>query len=220
MTEKQGYSTRLIRLLSGERFALMVSRATGLPDPQVCSYSISQHRNGSINSAKREVDSLCLLHEWLDKHDIDLTQRVESGALFAPHEIDMLSEWMRSSKKAPRSVRGMPIPRIVKLNTHSDRLGWSYDYIRWRTAPIIQRASTPAHAINQRARLSEIGEQISSLRRSGKKAQRDALTDEQREFLLAVCRQRRHVGDVDPAAVLHRPEVGDSVSDELHSIPQ
>lgn len=188
MSDRRGYSTKIIRLESGERFPLMVSRATGLPDAQVCSYSISQQRKGSINSAKREVDSLCLLHEWLDEQDIDLTQRVESGTLFAPHEIDMLSEWMRASKKAPGIIRGTPIPRAVKADTHSDRLGWTYDYIAWRTAPIIHRASSPSHAINLRAHLTAIHEQIDSLRRSGRKGQRTGLTDEQREFLLAVCR--------------------------------
>ena len=183
-----GYSTKIIRMESGERFPLMVSRATGLPDAQVCSYSTANHRKGSINSAKREVDAICLLHEWLDEHQIDLDQRIQSGRLLDPQEIEMLSETLRASKKAPRVVAGKSVTRIVHPDTHMARMGWAFDYIRWRTAPIISRASSPAHAINMRSRLTETGEQIASLCTSGTQAEKDALTDEQRQFLLEVCR--------------------------------
>lgn len=185
---EDGYSTRVIRMESGERFPLMISRATGLPDAQVCSYSTAHHRKGSINSAKREIEAICLLHEWLDKHEIDLGQRVESGRLFDPQEIEMLSEAMRGSKKPPKTVAGKSVARIVHPDTHATRMGWAFGFIRWRTAPIIARASSPALAINIRARLTETEEQIDSLCASGTQAQKDGLTDEQRTFLLQVCR--------------------------------
>lgn len=183
-----GYSTKVIRMDSGERFPLMVACATGMPDAHVCSYSTSHHRKGSINTAKREIDALCLLHEWLDTQKINLGQRIESGQLFTPQEVEILSESMRASKKAPKIIAGKLVPPIVHADTHSTRMAWAYDYIRWRTAPIIARASSPAHAINLRARLTETKEQIESLCASGRQTQRESLTDEQRDFLLQVCR--------------------------------
>lgn len=210
-----GYSTKIIRMESGERFPLMVSRATGLPDAQVCSYSTAHHRKGSINSAKREIDAICLLHEWLDKHDIDLNQRVQGGRLFDPQEIEMLSEALRASKKPPRIVSGKSVARIVHADTHTTRMGWAFDYIRWRTAPIIARASSPAHAINLRSRLTETEDQIKSLCSSGTQTQKDALTDEQRAFLLQVCRPddprnpfRPHTRHRNFAVVLMLDELG------------
>lgn len=165
----------------------MVSRSTGTPDPHVCRYSIVHHRTCSINTAKREIDSLALFHEWLDAKEIDLIQRVESGQLLLPAEIDALSEYLRRSKNGPRLVAGKTVPRIVAANTHSDRMSWTRDYLRWRAAPIIARSSD-LKAINFRERLNEVVNQINALRKSGKQKQRSGLTEDQRNFLLAVCR--------------------------------
>ena len=111
---------------SGERFALMIDRATGMPDPHVCKYSATHHRHRSINSAERELDALCLFHEWLDERGIDLGERVMGGAYLYPDEVEALSNKLRSSKRPPRVLGNSIVPRIVSANTHQDRMNWAF----------------------------------------------------------------------------------------------
>lgn len=173
---------------SGERFALMIDRATGMPDPHVCKYSATYHRHRSINSAERELDALCLFHEWLDERGIDLAERVMGGAYLYPDEVEALSNRLRSSKRPPRVLGNSIVPRIVSANTHQDRMNWAFAYTNWRAAPYIARAADPSQAINMRDRLTELKEQMKGLCACGTEKVREALTDEQRCFLLTVTR--------------------------------
>lgn len=185
---QSGYRTKIIRMGSGERFPLMISCATRQPDAHVSTYSIVHHRMVSINTAKREIDGLCLFHEWLDQHNIELSERLESGRLFSPIEVDSLSESLRASKKQARIVNGEKVRRIVSANTHGDRLAASCRYIKWRMAPLIVRIADPARAIDARQRLKATEEQIEQLCKTNRQTQREGLTEEERAFLLEVCR--------------------------------
>jgi integrase len=182
-----GFATKAIRLESGERFPLVTDKASGVPCPWACRYSLAHHRTLSINSAKSQADSICLLYDWARKNSIDLDQRIGSGNLFSAHEAEMLVDALRISRKATRIANGKEVARVVHADTHADYVRDVSNFIKWRishvtTAMPVTDARVPA--IN--SRLQALREQLKSLTGSGSQSQRKGLTEEQQLFFLKV----------------------------------
>ena len=182
------YQRKNVRFESGERFAFMVARDTGLPDPWVIRYTLAKLRQHSINLANRVVDSLCLFHEWAADDAIDLQQRFESGELFSPMEIENLSEFLRTSKKAPNEIKGVKFKRIVVGNTHKDRLKRILSFVTWRMSHILPSMADPVRASSVNARLSSLKVSFQESMKGSKQKQKEALTDEEFDFLMRVVR--------------------------------
>lgn len=187
MSARPGYHKRKIRLESGERFPLLINASTGLPCPWACRYSLAHHRTKSINTGGGDIDSLCLLYDWAARNGIDLDQRIGSGNLFSMHEIEMLSDALRISRKAPREQNGKKVPRVVGANTHGNYLRDVIAFVKWRVAHVttaLPVGDTRIPAIKER--LDQNIRQMKSLISSEPQKKRVGLTEEQQAFFIKV----------------------------------
>lgn len=182
------YQRVTTRFGSGERFAFMVDRETGVPDPWVCRYAIAKLRQFSINLANRAIDIFCLFHEWAAKQGIDVAQRFESGILFSVMEIENLSEFLRTSKKLPVEIERQSIRRVVVGNTHKDRLKRITSFIWWRMSHVLPSIADQERAAEVSSRLSEIKNVFLEHMKGSKQKSREALTDDELHFLMEVIR--------------------------------
>ncbi|MDK2767838.1 MAG: site-specific integrase [Sphingomonas sp.] len=181
------YYRKNVRFDGGERFAFMCARSTDLPDAWALRYALAKLRQKSINLANRVVDSLCLFYEWAENEGIDVTQRLESGDLFSPMEIENLSEFMRTSKKAPLEIGAMKVKRVVVGNTHKDRMKRVLAYVDWRMSHISLVMTDQSRVYFINARLAVLKNAVANIAGS-KQKQREALTDEELDFLMQVVR--------------------------------
>lgn len=185
MASQVGYRAERTRLQSGERFPLIVKAATGLPCAWACRYSLYRHRTKSISTAKRELEGVCLLYDWADRHGIDLDERIGTGNLFSAQEVEALTEALRISRKAPRILRNQPVARVVKANTHGDYVRSINHYLTWRVSHVTTAMATADPRIPAiSGRLKEVKAQLKSSVSSNPQADRLGLTEEQQIFLL------------------------------------
>ena len=99
------YRTKAIVAASGERLPFLLRRVDGMPlfDPMV--YVLSQVRGRSHATATIEWHLRAIMHllVFAEVEGIDLDQRIQTGRLFAPHELDALAE-----------AAGQPIDALVE----------------------------------------------------------------------------------------------------------
>lgn len=186
-TPPGSYYRKNVRFDNGERFAFMCARSTDLPDAWVLRYALARLRQKSINLANRVVDSLCLFYEWAEDEGIDVAQRLGSGDLFSPIEVENLSEFMRTSKKAPLDIKGLKVKRVVVGNTHKDRMKRVVAFVEWRMSHLTLAMTDQSRVYMVNARLAVLKNVAANIRGS-KQKQRNALTDEELEFLMQVIR--------------------------------
>src|SRR3954471_8832007 len=89
------YSVNNVIMEGGERFALLIDKATGLPDPHTTRYSavLLRSKGSSVNSMAKAMRAVAL--EWAGTRRVDLTQRIDSGDLLTHEETTDLVNWLR-----------------------------------------------------------------------------------------------------------------------------
>ena len=97
------YSVNNVIMEGGERFALLIDKATGLPDTYTTRYSavFLRSKGGSVNSMAKAMRAVALALEWAETRGIDLTQRIDSGDLLTQEETTDLVNWLRLSRRKP-----------------------------------------------------------------------------------------------------------------------
>jgi hypothetical protein len=141
----------------GERFALLIDNATGLPDPYTTRYSavLIRSKGGSVNSMAKAMRAVALALEWVETRGIDLTQRIDSGDLLTHEETTDLVNWLRLSRRTHAKTEGLAVRRakpkqrvtkardgitnIVDTETHYARVLDVRAYIAWRVELAIHR---------------------------------------------------------------------------------
>jgi integrase len=103
---------------SGERYPALVRRDTGLPVYLPNLFIATQLRPNSFSSLTLECcqRALLLLLVFADSAGIDLPERIESGRMLAPHEVDALAD------AAQRHVRDLIAPNDGHTSRRHARL--------------------------------------------------------------------------------------------------
>lgn len=148
------YQVRLSVFPSGERYPALVHRDTGLPVFMANLFVATQLRPKHFASATLECcqRALQLLHLFADVSGIDLADRIETGRMLAPQELDALAD------AAQRPVRDLvplagncaslrPVHRLERLwvssanssastavETTKQRLYYIRAFLKWWTA--------------------------------------------------------------------------------------
>lgn len=180
------YTVETIRLDTGERFPLLINASTLMPCEWACRWSHAYHRQKAVKTAEAELTALCRLYEWADVRGIDLEERFGSGRLFSPAEVENLSDHVRLNKNGAKLVKGRSVPTIVVGNTHKFRMKKILEFVKWRIAHMAHGVVDTLRAHDIRLRLKELVDQIKGLVRGSQQKQREALTDEELEFLVKV----------------------------------
>ncbi len=90
------YGTTTFVMDSGERYCLVIDKASGLPIFHRNLYLTTQVRNtksNSFSSVSSAANSLVVLLRFLDRRGINLEQRVNNRAFFEVHELDDLRDF-------------------------------------------------------------------------------------------------------------------------------
>src|SRR4051794_1269495 len=105
------YSVNNVIMEGGERFALLIDKVTGLPDPYTTRYSavFLRSKGGSVNSMAQAMRAIALALEWAKARGIDLTQRIDSGDLLTQEETTDLVNWLRLSRLKPVKIEGLAV---------------------------------------------------------------------------------------------------------------
>ena len=85
-------AVRTIVLASGERFPILLERASGVPLFEPAVYSVTELRatNKAANTIEHALRSVMLLLLFLKGREIDLEQRMRGGLVLDVGEIDAL----------------------------------------------------------------------------------------------------------------------------------
>ncbi|ELQ9312294.1 site-specific integrase [Serratia marcescens] len=149
------YGTTVFVMDSGERYCLVIDKATGLPVFHPNLFLTTQVRNtksNSFSSISSAANSLVVLLRFLDRRTIDLEQRVIDRTFFEIHEVDDLRDFTQRkflSSPVDDSVLSMfsleeleEAEGFVESSTQYNRLTIIAEYLKWFTSHIISRPST------------------------------------------------------------------------------
>lgn len=179
----------MIRVLvrsDGERLPVLLDRATGQPlfDPTV--YVASQLRGRAANTIHQRLAALQVLFRFCASRDVDLSQRVETGQLFAAYELDALVAMAGvQAGAAARANRFQK--RGLSRETAANRLRACRSYLSWLMNRRLHQlahsgADYSAYQIARDRTLSDFAARLPSVRLNN--AKRRGLTVGQRGVLL------------------------------------
>lgn len=193
------YGTTVFVMDSGERYCLVIDKATGLPVFHPNLFLTTQVRNtksNSFSSISSAATSLVVLLRFLDRRTIDLEQRVIDRTFFEVHELDDLRDFTQRkflASPVDDSVLSMfsqeeleETEGFVESSTQYNRLTIIAEYLKWFTSHIISRPSTI-----ESKQIDAIETQIKSRRPSRKGRNNDidrSLDDIQLDALFEVIR--------------------------------
>jgi integrase len=138
------FATKIVRFKSGERFVMAVD-GDGVPvDWPVVYASVSLRARGlMLSTMRKEVDAVCLLHNWCAVRRIPLDHRIESLNLFSLDEIEALRVAfrvdLRTVRKRENGDKSKDLPEVVGNGHWRNRLQACADYLVWRVNDIILR---------------------------------------------------------------------------------
>ena len=101
----------LFRSDSGERYCMVVDRASGLPMYYPTLFLTTQIRNkgNAFSTTLAAANNLVLLLRFLESRDINLEQRFLTKDFFKPHELDDLRDFaQRKQVRMPSKALSNP----------------------------------------------------------------------------------------------------------------
>ncbi len=133
---------KVVLCASGERLPLLIRRDDGLPVflPNVFAISQVRARSRASNTIERCLRAVAFLLSFADQEGIDLQERVESGVLLEPNELDRLADAAKhraddfSVPARQRRGRLMSVHARVADNTAAVRLQYIREYLAWLTS--------------------------------------------------------------------------------------
>lgn len=150
-----GYRVKTIKLESGERLPLLLSKETGLPlwDPTLFILTTLRAANLAANTLAQAARAVMVAHQIFDFLDIDLNDRMLKGRLLTlgeiealvkfsalrQEELDSLLETQITDKKNAQIVSLQKMtkravskrPKVVSPETKTIRLLYIRNYILW-----------------------------------------------------------------------------------------
>ncbi|PPE59278.1 Tyrosine-based site-specific recombinase CMGI-7 [Pectobacterium brasiliense] len=193
------YGTTTFVMDSGERYCLVIDKASGLPVFHPNLFITTQVRNtksNSFSSVSSAAISLVVLLRFLYRRGIDLEQRVNSRTFFEVHELDDLRDFTQRkflSSPIDDSVLSMfsleeleEAEGFVESSTQYNRLTIIAEYLKWFSSHIISRPSA-----TESKQIDAIETQIKSRRpsRKGRNNDKDrSIDDIQLDALFEVIR--------------------------------
>jgi len=185
----------------GERFALLIDKVTGLPDPFTTRYSVVllRSKGSSVNSIAKAMRAVGFALEWAGTRGIDLTERIDSGDLLTHEETTDLINWLRLNRSKPANTHGAG-SHILDAQSHYARVLDVRAYVSWRAELALYRISIASGRYRDAAqKLADWKTMIGGLVRGGKSAKKYGLPPELRSRFLAIIHPDSTENPFDPA---------------------
>jgi integrase len=184
------FTTKITRFASGERFVMTVD-SDGMPvDWPVVYASVSLRGRGlMLSTMRKEMDAVCLLHNWCTGRRISLDHRIESLNLFSLDEIEALRVALRvdlrTARKRANGDRSKKLREVVGNGHWRNRLQACADYLVWRVNDIVLRLDIrDPRRFEARLMLDKLHEWIVGDITVAENDLLEGLTEEQREILV------------------------------------
>ncbi|MGL5215960.1 MAG: tyrosine-type recombinase/integrase [Aeromonas hydrophila] len=143
---EKNYRVTTFVMDSGERYCMVVDRATGLPMYYPTLFLTTQIRNrgNAFSTTLAAANNLVLLLRFLESRGIKLEQRFLTKDFFKPHELDDLRDFaQRKQGRMPSKALSSPwlddeLTNIVDNGTQHSRLTTFANYLRWYAMHILK----------------------------------------------------------------------------------
>lgn len=143
---EKNYRVTTFVMDSGERYCMVVDRASGLPMYYPTLFLTTQIRNkgNAFSTTLAAANNLVLLLRFLESRDINLEQRFLTKDFFKPHELDDLRDFaQRKQVRMPSKALSNPwlddeLTNIVDNGTQHSRLTTFANYLRWYAMHILK----------------------------------------------------------------------------------
>ncbi|CAH5763030.1 Tyrosine recombinase XerC [Klebsiella oxytoca] len=176
---EKNYRVTTFVMDSGERYCMVVDRASGLPMYYPTLFLTTQIRNkgNAFSTTLAAANNLVLLLRFLESRDINLEQRFLTKDFFKPHELDDLRDFaQRKQGRMPSKALSNPwlddeLTNIVDNGTQHSRLTTFANYLRWYAMHILKMPELDA--VEQ---INAMAEQIKT-RRPSKQGRNGDLQD-------------------------------------------
>ena len=140
---EKNYRVTTFVMDSGERYCMVVDRASGLPMYYPTLFLTTQIRNkgNAFSTTLAAANNLVLLLRFLESRDINLEERLLTKDFFKPHEMDDLRDFaQRKQGRMPSKAFSNPwlddeLVNIVDNGTQHSRLTTFANYLRWYNLP-------------------------------------------------------------------------------------
>ena len=192
---KELYGVTKFVMDSGERYCMVVDRATGLPMYYPTLFLTTQIRNkgNAFSTTLAAANNLVLLLRFVDRRGINLEQRFLTKDFFRPHELDDLRDFAQCKQgKRPLIASSTPwladvMTDTVDNGTQHSRLTTFANYLHWYAMHILKTAEL--EVVEQ---INAMAQQIKTRRPSKKhrssELQDRSLSDVQLDVLFEVIR--------------------------------
>lgn len=144
---EKNYRVTTFVMDSGERYCMVVDRASGLPMYYPTLFLTTQIRNreDAFSTMLAAANNLVMLLRFVESRDIDLEQRFLTKDFFKPHELDDLRDFAQcKQRKGPLTVSSTSwladaMTDIVDNGTQHSRLTTFANYLHWYAMHICKR---------------------------------------------------------------------------------
>lgn len=133
-TPPLGWAIRVALLESGERLPLLVRAPFGLPDPETSEFVITQLRpkGRAVSTISAYLSAIGTALSHFDRVGVRLDERVATGAYFSTKEMTAFASACKRGKQK----------LVIGPNEAAARYTRFLEYVRWRAAAFICRASS------------------------------------------------------------------------------
>lgn len=107
---------------NGDRSALAIDQASGLPAYQPNAYMLMHRQGIEFNSYRKELECLLMVHEWAEWANVDLDAALDGAKGLGPNQIESLTDHLRER-------RDMTFSDVVEPSTWYRRVGWARGYL-------------------------------------------------------------------------------------------
>lgn len=93
----------MVVFADGERCPMLIDRITKIPLFAPIVWTLTRYRRESASTMEQALRGAMLLHLWCAYRRVDLSERVRTGAFFAPHELDSIETEASKPKRVLRN---------------------------------------------------------------------------------------------------------------------
>jgi integrase len=193
MTRQMEYKADIWKIDdTGER-AILVVDELGLPNDQISRYVLGKQKSLATKTILNLANNICQLYRWAGKLNIDIENRIRTGAIFNLTEIDSLVHYLSLNqrqvkiKESGMDKKVTQFAGYVSASMLDQKIDAVRGYFTWLGKLAVEgRLITDPYYSAIAPAIRDLNEQLNERKVDGRSIPRMGLTEIEQQFLLEV----------------------------------
>lgn len=177
---------------TGER-AILVVDELGLPNDQISRYLLGKQKRLATKTILNQAKNICQLYRWAEKSNLDIENRIRTGAIFNLTEIDSLVHYLSLNHRQLKVTESSITDKVtqfagyVSASMLDQKIDAIKSYFSWLGKLAVEgRLITDPYYSAITPAIKDLNDQLNERKIDGKSVPRMGLTESEQQFLLEV----------------------------------